>query len=157
MGLPTSIEAENPESTQSKHLLLGTVSFTVCFAAWGLISAFAPHFRQQFRLSATQAALLVATGEPLVMGELEIPDGSPRLLAEGHFLAFIVDPKHSGQIRSPAQFQFEFGGDSLLIFSLFGMAEIDYPADQSFYFNQADLQPKWEAWALRTHVLPKPR
>ena len=37
-------EAENPESAQSKHLLLGTVSFTVCFAAWGLISAFAPHF-----------------------------------------------------------------------------------------------------------------
>jgi hypothetical protein len=86
------------------------------------------------------------TGQ-IILGELEIPDGSPRLLAEGHFLAFIVDPKHSGQIRSPAQFQFEFGGDSLLIFSLFGMAEIDYPADQSFYFNQADLQPKWEAWA----------
>jgi len=29
-------EAENPEPAQSKHLLLGTVSFTVCFAAWGL-------------------------------------------------------------------------------------------------------------------------
>ena len=46
--------------SQKRHLLLGTVSFTVCFAAWGLISAFAPHFRQQFHLSATQTAFLVA-------------------------------------------------------------------------------------------------
>jgi nitrate/nitrite transporter NarK len=27
------------ESAQTKHLWLGTVSFTVCFAAWGLITA----------------------------------------------------------------------------------------------------------------------
>ena len=68
MALPTSIEAENPGSAQSKHLLLGTVSFTVCFAAWGLISAFAPHFRQQFHLSATQTAFLVAV--PVLLGAL---------------------------------------------------------------------------------------
>jgi MFS transporter, NNP family, nitrate/nitrite transporter len=67
-------EAENPESAQSKHLLLGTVSFTVCFAAWGLISAFAPHFRQQFHLSATQTAFLVAV--PVLLGALaRIPIG----------------------------------------------------------------------------------
>jgi hypothetical protein len=75
-----------------------------------------------------------------------VPDASPQLLAEGHFFAFIIDGKHTGQIRSPAQFQFEFGSDSLLIFSLFGEAEIDYPSDQSFYFNRTDLQPKWGAW-----------
>ena len=69
-----SIEAENPESAQSKHLLLGTVSFTVCFAAWGLISAFAPRFRQQFHLSATQTAFLVAV--PVLLGALaRIPIG----------------------------------------------------------------------------------
>ena len=28
------------------QLALGTLSFTVCFAAWGLISAFAPRFRE---------------------------------------------------------------------------------------------------------------
>src|ERR1700723_2967755 len=83
----------------------------------------------------------------IIRGELAVPDASPQLLAEGHFLAFIIDVKHTGRIRSPAQFQFEFGGDSLLIFSLFGEAEIDYPADQSFYFNHPDLQPKWGAWA----------
>jgi NNP family nitrate/nitrite transporter-like MFS transporter len=54
--------------------LLGTVSFTVCFAAWGLISAFAPHFRQQFHLSATQTAFLVAV--PVLLGALaRIPIG----------------------------------------------------------------------------------
>ena len=57
-----------------QHLVLGTISFTVCFAAWGLISAFAPYFRQTFKLSATQTALLVAV--PVLLGALaRIPMG----------------------------------------------------------------------------------
>ena len=65
---------EGPQTSQNKHLLLGTVSFTVCFAAWGLISAFAPHFRQQFHLTATQTAFLVAV--PVLLGALaRIPIG----------------------------------------------------------------------------------
>src|SRR6476659_1655878 len=40
----------------------------VCFAAWGLISAFAPVFRQRFHLSATQTAFLVAV--PVLLGAL---------------------------------------------------------------------------------------
>jgi hypothetical protein len=83
----------------------------------------------------------------IVRGELGLPDAAPQLLAEGHFLAFSVDAKHTGAVRSPAQFQFEFGSESLLIFSVFGEAEIDYPPDQSFYFNRTDLQPMWGAWA----------
>ena len=64
----------NVRSSQNTHLLLGTVSFTVCFAAWGLISAFAPHFRQAFHLSATQTALLIAV--PVLLGSLaRIPMG----------------------------------------------------------------------------------
>ena len=64
----------NTQGSQDKHLLLGTVSFTVCFAAWGLISAFAPHFRQAFHLSATQTAFLVAV--PVLLGSLaRIPIG----------------------------------------------------------------------------------
>ena len=82
----------------------------------------------------------------IIHGELDITNTAPQLLAEGPFLAFIIDGKHTGQIRSPAQFQFEFGSDSLLIFSLFGVAEIDYPVDQPFFFNRTDLQPKWGAW-----------
>ncbi len=64
----------HPQDSQKRHLLLGTVSFTVCFAAWGLISAFAPRFRQQFHLSATQTAFLVAV--PVLLGALaRIPMG----------------------------------------------------------------------------------
>jgi len=65
---------EHPQDSQKRNLSLGTVSFTICFAAWGLISAFAPHFRQLFHLSATQTAFLVAV--PVLLGSLaRIPMG----------------------------------------------------------------------------------
>lgn len=80
-------------------------------------------------------------------GKLNWPDDSPKLLAEGHFLAFSVDRQHSGNLRSPAQFQFEFGDNSLCIYSLLGVTEFYYPPDQSFYFDRPDLQPLWGAWA----------
>src|SRR6185503_8888837 len=51
-----------------RHLTLGTLSFAVCFAAWGLISAFAPRFRELFSLTGTQTALLVAV--PVLLGSL---------------------------------------------------------------------------------------
>jgi len=50
------------------HLGLATVSFAVCFMAWGLISAFAPWFRDRFALSATQTALLIAV--PVLLGSV---------------------------------------------------------------------------------------
>lgn len=60
--------------TASRHLALGTISFTACFAAWGLISAFAPHFRQVLHLSSMQSALLVAV--PVLLGSLaRVPMG----------------------------------------------------------------------------------
>ena len=36
-------------SSPGVQLALGTISFAVCFTAWGLISAFAPTFRQLYR------------------------------------------------------------------------------------------------------------
>jgi MFS transporter, NNP family, nitrate/nitrite transporter len=51
-----------------RPLALGTLSFAVCFAAWGLVSAFAPRFRELYSLSATQTALLVAV--PVLLGSL---------------------------------------------------------------------------------------
>ena len=58
----------------SVQLSLGTLSFVVCFAAWGLISSFAPRFREALHLSATQAAFLVAV--PVILGALaRIPMG----------------------------------------------------------------------------------
>ena len=63
---------DHPSGT--RHLALGTISFAICFAAWGLISAFAPMFRQQLHLTASQTALLVAV--PVLLGSLaRIPMG----------------------------------------------------------------------------------
>jgi NNP family nitrate/nitrite transporter-like MFS transporter len=56
------------------NLALATLSFAVCFAAWGLISALAPYFRELFHLNASQTALLVAV--PVLLGSLaRIPMG----------------------------------------------------------------------------------
>jgi NNP family nitrate/nitrite transporter-like MFS transporter len=55
-------------SRPNLQLTLGTVSFAICFAAWGLISAFAPRFRETFHLTATQTAFLVAV--PVFLGAL---------------------------------------------------------------------------------------
>jgi hypothetical protein len=111
---------------------------TALIVVWVLANGFFPTV-------GTAVSQLPDTGR-IIRGELAVPDASPQLLAEGHFLAFVVDGKHTGRIRSPAQFQFEFGGDSLLIFSLFGVAEIDYPTEPTFSFNRTDLQPMWGAW-----------
>ncbi len=48
--------------------MLATLSFFVCFAAWGLVSAFAIVFRERFALDASQTALLVAV--PVLLGAL---------------------------------------------------------------------------------------
>ncbi len=62
------------QTSFSWHVALGTISFTLCFAAWGLISVFAPQFRKLFELTATQSAALVAT--PVLLGSLaRIPVG----------------------------------------------------------------------------------
>ncbi|HMF42820.1 MAG TPA: MFS transporter [Polyangia bacterium] len=50
------------------HLALATVSFFVCFAAWGLISGLASQLRSLFHLGAAQVALLIA--EPVLLGAL---------------------------------------------------------------------------------------
>lgn len=50
------------------HLALATTSFALCFAGWGLVSAFSGVFRERFVLSATQTALLVAV--PVLLGAL---------------------------------------------------------------------------------------
>ena len=80
-------------------------------------------------------------------GKLEWRDDSPVMLAEGKILAFSVDLEHGGALRSPADFQLEFGSDSLRIFSLFGESEINYPPGYVIAANQTDARPAWGAWA----------
>ncbi len=61
-------------TSNRRHVALGTISFTVCFAAWGLIGAFAPRFRAAFHLTGAQTALLISV--PVLLGSLaRIPMG----------------------------------------------------------------------------------
>jgi hypothetical protein len=80
-------------------------------------------------------------------GKLDWRGGSPQLLAEGKFLAFDVDLDHSGQIHSPADFQIEFGRESVRIFCLPGFSEFFYTPDRSAPFNRVELEPLWGAWS----------
>jgi hypothetical protein len=66
-------------------------------------------------------------------------------LADGHFIAFDVDISHSGQFRSTADLQIEFGHETIRIFSLFGYADFYYPPGL-LSFNRTDLGPQWKAW-----------
>ena len=80
-------------------------------------------------------------------GQLDWRGDSPVLLAEGDVLAFMVDPQHGGTIRSPADFQFEFGRDTLRIVSLFGETEVEYPRGWTFAANKREARPAWGAWS----------
>src|SRR6476469_8985005 len=52
----------------NRQLAAATISFALCFAAWGLISAFVLTFGEIYQLSASQTALLVAV--PVLLGSL---------------------------------------------------------------------------------------
>ena len=86
------------------------------------------------------------TGE-IHAGKLDWREDSPVLLAESRILAFSVDVEHGGALRSPADFQFEFGRDSVRVFSLFGETEFAYPPGYVIAANQTDARPAWGAWA----------
>jgi hypothetical protein len=88
---------------------------------------------------------LPATGA-IRSGRLDWYGNLPQILGEGRFLAFIVDLNHSGQIHSPADVQFEFGRETLRVFSLLGYAEWNYPSDWIIAFNRTELEPLWGAW-----------
>jgi len=95
---------------------------------------------------ATAISNLPDAGE-IHAGKLDWRDDSPVLLAEGHILALSVDLDHGGALRSPADFQFEFGRESVRVFSLFGEAEANYPPGYLIAANQPDAAPAWGAWA----------
>jgi len=80
-------------------------------------------------------------------GRLEWGADSPQFLAEGNLIAVSVDLEHGGTLRSPADFQFEFGKTTVCVFSLFGEAEWDYPAGGRIFINQRDARPAWGAWS----------
>jgi len=77
---------------------------------------------------------------------LEWSGTSPQLLADGHFLSMAVDLDHSGEVRSLAHFQFEFGRTNLLVHSLLGYVSGNYPDGWVIAFNRDELVPRWGAW-----------
>ena len=79
-------------------------------------------------------------------GKLEWNGNSPQLLADGNFLSFALDLEHSGEVRSLAHFQVEFGRTNLLAHSLLGYSSIDYPDNWIIAFNRPELLPRWGAW-----------
>ena len=65
---PHRVATVQVQAGASRNLALATVSLAIGFAAWGLISAFAPTFRAQFGLSGQATAFLVAV--PVLLGSL---------------------------------------------------------------------------------------
>jgi len=80
-------------------------------------------------------------------GRLDWRDDSPVLLAEGRIVALGVDLNHSGTLRSPADFQFEFGRGTVVIYSIFGEAEVPFPNGYVIAANRAGTRPAWGAWS----------
>jgi hypothetical protein len=81
-------------------------------------------------------------------GKLDWHGDSPKVLAEGGFLAIDVNLNHDGTIHSTADVQVEFGSDSIRFYSILpGYSEVFYP-EWPVPFNRIDLEPKWDAWAM---------
>jgi len=80
-------------------------------------------------------------------GKLDWHDESPVVLAENNLFAVSVDLEHGGKLRSPADFQLEFGKESVCLFSLFGEGEVFYPAGYVIAVNQREARPAWGAWS----------
>ena len=65
---PTADLATVGTASPTRALALATISFTISFAAWGLIGGLASVFSGLYRLTASQTALLVAV--PVLLGSL---------------------------------------------------------------------------------------
>ena len=66
---------KGPLRSPGWNLALGTFAFTLCFAAWSLISPFAKTFKHDLHLSYTEALFLTAV--PVILGSLlRIPMGT---------------------------------------------------------------------------------
>ena len=106
--------------------------------AWFLYVAWFPTLHQAVRRLPARSEIRA--------GELDWTGTSPQLLAEGTYLALVVDLDHAGGVRSPAEVQVEFGRKTVRIISLFGYAEFGYPRGWIIAFNRPELQPWWGAW-----------
>jgi hypothetical protein len=79
-------------------------------------------------------------------GGLEWNGDESIVLAESPFLSIAVDLEHSGDARTPADLQVEFGERDLKLFSILGFSRINYSRSSNLGFNHTDLEPWWGAW-----------
>lgn len=79
-------------------------------------------------------------------GRFEFPTDRPRLLAEGHDLALVLDPRHEGTIRAPAWVQVQWGTATIRVLGPFGEWEGRYPQGWTFERDPASARATWEAW-----------
>jgi hypothetical protein len=93
-----------------------------------------------------EAVTRLPAGGELRSGVLEWPGESPASLADGHFLAVLVDLEHEGAARSPAHVQVEFGRKDLKVISLLGWVTMPYPFDWVVSLNRSEREPWWGAW-----------
>ena len=102
-----------------------------------------------FPIVKTAIQNLPAAGE-IRSAKLDWRGDSPKLLAEGRFLALDVDLNQSGKINSTADVQIEFGKESVRVTSSlgYGYTEISYPPGEIFPFNRPELEPLWGAWRV---------
>jgi hypothetical protein len=89
---------------------------------------------------------LPAAGE-IRSAKLDWRDVSPKLLAEGRFLALDVDLNHGGKINSTADVQIELGRETIRSSALLGYVEFPYPSGDPVPLNRPELEPLWGAWA----------
>ena len=107
--------------------------------AWFLHKAWVPTVSEAIRQLPLQGEIR--------NGVLNWQGESPADLAEGRFLAVVVDLDHSGEARSPAQVQVEFGRTDFKVYSLLGYVRGVYPRSRVMAFNRTDLGPWWGAWS----------
>jgi NNP family nitrate/nitrite transporter-like MFS transporter len=113
----------------TRALVLATISFTLSFAAWGLVGGLASVFGGLYHLTASQTALLVAV--PVLLGSLaRLPMGMltdrfggrlvfTALLAFSSLAAFIVPLTHSYGLLLVAAFLLGMAGSSFAVGAAF--------------------------------------
>jgi hypothetical protein len=104
-------------------------------------------FLQQCWFPTVGEAILALPPQGEIRNGILIWSGPSRcLLAEGRFLGIAVDPKHTGEVRSTAHMQVEFGRAEFKIRCLLWQGEVAYPHNKPIAFNRAELWPWWGAW-----------
>ena len=127
--ISSSSQATTTAGSASRALGLATMSFTLSFAAWGLIGGLAPVFSGLYKLTASETALLVAV--PVLLGSLaRLPMGMLTdrfggrliftvLLLLSSFAAFVVSLTSSYASLLTAGFLIGMAGSSFAIGAAF--------------------------------------